>query len=112
MKNTKESLYLEELAYMRERAKLMAEEFPHLAGFLNTPHDPDVERLLEGFALLSSNLRSTIEDSYPEITHEMLGRIWVLPGYIRLTISTCSGGQIIQQRELGHSGLTRVATKN
>ncbi|CDH01425.1 type VI secretion system baseplate subunit TssF [Xenorhabdus bovienii] len=76
MKNTKESLYLKELAYMRERAKLMAAEFPHLENFLNTPHDPDVERLLEGFALLSSNLRSTIEDSYPEITHEMLGRIW------------------------------------
>ncbi|PHM51650.1 type VI secretion system protein VasA [Xenorhabdus hominickii] len=76
MKNTKESLYLTELAYMRERAKLMAADFPHLADFLNTSHDPDVERLLEGFALLSSNLRSTIEDSYPEITHEMLGRIW------------------------------------
>ncbi|PHM37593.1 type VI secretion system protein VasA [Xenorhabdus mauleonii] len=76
MKNSKESLYLKELAYMREKAKSMAAEYPHLANFLNHPHDPDVERLMEGFSLLSSNVLSTVKDSYPEITHEMLGRIW------------------------------------
>ncbi|MBD2816435.1 type VI secretion system baseplate subunit TssF [Xenorhabdus sp. Flor] len=76
MKNNKESLYLQELAYLREKAKLMAIEFPHLKPFLSTPHDPDIERLFEGFSLLTSNLRNTIEDSYPQITHDMLGRIW------------------------------------
>ncbi|CDM90142.1 protein of unknown function [Xenorhabdus bovienii] len=29
---------------MRERAKLMAEEFSHLADFLITPHNPDIIR--------------------------------------------------------------------
>ncbi|KMJ45727.1 MULTISPECIES: type VI secretion system baseplate subunit TssF [Xenorhabdus] len=76
MKNNKESLYLQELAYLREKAKLMATEFPHLEPFLSNPHDPDIERLFEGFSLLTSNLRSTVEDDFPQVTHEMLGRIW------------------------------------
>ncbi|PHM24518.1 type VI secretion system baseplate subunit TssF [Xenorhabdus budapestensis] len=76
MKNNKESLYLQELAYLREKAKLMAAECPHLESFLSTSHDPDIERLFEGFSLLTSNLRSTIEDSFPQITHDMLRRIW------------------------------------
>ncbi|WP_338803411.1 type VI secretion system baseplate subunit TssF [Xenorhabdus griffiniae] len=76
MKNRKESLYLQELAYLREMMKLTAAENPHLAQFLDHPNDPDIQRLLEGVALLSSNLRSTIEDEFPQMTHEMLGHIW------------------------------------
>ncbi|MBC8954057.1 type VI secretion system baseplate subunit TssF [Xenorhabdus sp. PB62.4] len=76
MKNRKESLYLQELAYLREMMKLAATEKPHLAEFLDHPNDPDIQRILEGFALLSSNLRSSIEDSIPQVTHAMLGRIW------------------------------------
>ncbi|MBC8951189.1 type VI secretion system baseplate subunit TssF [Xenorhabdus sp. TS4] len=76
MKNQKESLYQQELAYLREKMKLAATENPQLAEFLEHPNDPDIQRLLEGFALLSSNLRSTVEDSLPEVTHEMLARIW------------------------------------
>ncbi|MBD1228883.1 type VI secretion system baseplate subunit TssF [Xenorhabdus griffiniae] len=76
MKNNKESLYLQELAYLREKIKLTAAENPHLAPFLDHPNDPDIQRLLEGTALLSSNVRSTVEDDFPQITHEMLGRIW------------------------------------
>ncbi|MBD2803024.1 type VI secretion system baseplate subunit TssF [Xenorhabdus sp. 42] len=76
MKNRKESLYLQELAYLREKMKLAAAENPHLAEFLEHPNDPDILRLLEGFALLSSNLRSKIGDTYPEVSHETLARIW------------------------------------
>ncbi|PHM49277.1 type VI secretion system baseplate subunit TssF [Xenorhabdus miraniensis] len=76
MKNRKESLYLQELAYLREKMKLAAAENPHLAEFLDHPNDPDIQRLLEGFSLLSSNLLSKIDDTCPEVSHEMLGRIW------------------------------------
>ncbi|CDH26793.1 type VI secretion system baseplate subunit TssF [Xenorhabdus bovienii] len=76
MKNNKTSLYLQELAYLREKAKLVAAECPHLAPFLESLHDPGVERLFEGFSLLTSNVRSTVEDEFPQITHEILGRIW------------------------------------
>ncbi|WP_340621821.1 type VI secretion system baseplate subunit TssF [Xenorhabdus siamensis] len=79
MKNRKESLYLQELAYLRELMKQIAAENPQLAEFLENPNDPDIQRLIEGFALLTSNVRSTIEDSIPQITHEMLGRIWPHP---------------------------------
>ncbi|WP_306414910.1 type VI secretion system baseplate subunit TssF, partial [Xenorhabdus cabanillasii] len=32
--------------------------------------------MLEGFAFLSSNLRSKIGDTYPEVSHETLARTW------------------------------------
>ncbi|PHM26637.1 type VI secretion system baseplate subunit TssF [Xenorhabdus ehlersii] len=43
MKNNKESLYLQELAYLREKMKLAAAENPHLAKFLEHPNDPDIQ---------------------------------------------------------------------
>ncbi|MEQ1966515.1 type VI secretion system baseplate subunit TssF [Xenorhabdus nematophila] len=79
MKNNKESLYLQELAYLREKMKLVAAENPHLAQFLDQPNDPDIQRVLEGVALLSSNVRSTVEDEFPQVAHEILGRIWPHP---------------------------------
>ncbi|MDC9581616.1 type VI secretion system baseplate subunit TssF [Xenorhabdus sp. PR6a] len=78
MKNNKESLYLQELAYLRELARQVALTSPHLADFLDTPRDPDIERLFEAFALLISNLRDKLEDDFPEITHGILSRIWPL----------------------------------
>ncbi|MDC9580356.1 type VI secretion system baseplate subunit TssF [Xenorhabdus sp. PR6a] len=78
MKNNKESLYLQELIYLRELAQQVALTSPHLTGFLDTPRDPDIERLFEAFALLVSNLRDKLEDDFPEITHGILSRIWPL----------------------------------
>ncbi|MDE9466013.1 type VI secretion system baseplate subunit TssF, partial [Xenorhabdus bovienii] len=78
MKNRKESLYLQELAYLRELAQRVAKGSPHLANILDTPHDPDIERVFEAFALLISNLRDKLEDDFPEITHGILSRIWPL----------------------------------
>jgi type VI secretion system protein ImpG len=43
--------------------------------------DPDVERLLEGFAFLTGNLRAKIEDEFPELTHGLLNMLW--PNYLR-----------------------------
>jgi type VI secretion system protein ImpG len=76
MKNRKESLYVQELAYLRELMKQVAAENPQLAEFLDNPNDPDIQRILEGSALLFSNLRSDIDDEFPQITHEVLGRTW------------------------------------
>ncbi|CDG20279.1 protein of unknown function [Xenorhabdus poinarii G6] len=76
MKNWKASLYLQELAWLREKMKLAAKEHPHLAAFLDNPYDPDIQRLMKGFSLLTSNVLYTVEDEFPQITHEMLDRIW------------------------------------
>ncbi|PHM50735.1 hypothetical protein Xmir_00137 [Xenorhabdus miraniensis] len=78
MKNNKESLYLQERAYLRELAQCVAKESPHLADFLISSHDPDIERVFEAFALLTSNLRDKLDDDFPEITHGILSRIWPL----------------------------------
>ncbi|WP_323860684.1 hypothetical protein [Xenorhabdus szentirmaii] len=40
MKNRKESLYLQERAYLRELAQRAAKESSHLTDFLATTHDP------------------------------------------------------------------------
>ncbi|MBV6818408.1 type VI secretion system baseplate subunit TssF [Rahnella sp. PD12R] len=81
-----EKYFREELDYLRQLGKLLAKEKPHLAPFLAEKEaDPDVERLLEGFAFLSGNMRSRIEDEFPELTHSLLNMLW--PNYLRPTPS-------------------------
>ncbi|CEF32433.1 type VI secretion system baseplate subunit TssF [Xenorhabdus nematophila] len=81
MINNKQSLYLQERAYLRELAQRVAKESPHLTDFLATAHDPDIQRLFEAFALLIARLRDKLEDDFPEITHGILARIWPLVLY-------------------------------
>lgn len=70
------SYYREELDYLRQYAKLLAQENPQLASFLaHKEADPDVERLMEGFAFLSGRLREKIEDEFPEVTIPLLNRL-------------------------------------
>lgn len=77
-----ERYYREELDYLRQLGKLLAQEKPHLAHFLaEKGGDPDVERLLEAFAFLSGNLRQKIEDEFPEFTHGLIKML--LPNYLR-----------------------------
>ncbi|MEX0444900.1 type VI secretion system baseplate subunit TssF [Xenorhabdus sp. SGI246] len=78
MKNNKESLYLQERTYLRELAQRVAKDSPHLSDFLETARDPDIEHVFEAFALLIANLRDKLEDDLPEITHDILSRIWPL----------------------------------
>lgn len=82
MKNKLERLYRDELEFLRLQGKVFAQRYPQLAGFLGEKSsDPDVERLLEGFAFLSARLRDKIEDDFPELTHSLLDVLW--PNYLR-----------------------------
>lgn len=61
--------YEKELVELRALGREFAESNPGLAPFFNTPgRDPDVERLLEGFAFLTGRLRQKLDDELPEIT--------------------------------------------
>ncbi|EOL9140057.1 type VI secretion system baseplate subunit TssF [Enterobacter hormaechei] len=81
-----ERYFREELDYIRQLGKVLAKEKPHLARFLaEKGTDPDVERMLEGFAFLSGNLRAKIEDEFPELTHSLLSTL--CPNYLRPTPS-------------------------
>ncbi|WP_387490346.1 type VI secretion system baseplate subunit TssF [Photorhabdus sp. RM96S] len=75
--NKKESLFLQELQYIRQLAQEAAKENPHLADFLSEgAGDPDIERVMQGFALSASRIREKIEDEFPELTSGMLAHIW------------------------------------
>lgn len=77
-----ERYYRQELDYLRQLSKLLATEKPHLARFLaEKGTDPDIERLLEGVAFLTGNLRQKIEDEFPELTHGLIKMLW--PNYLR-----------------------------
>lgn len=77
-----EKYFRDELDYLQQIGRAIAQEKPHLANFLSEKgNDPDVERLLEGFAFLSGSLREKIEDQFPELTHSLLNMLW--PNYLR-----------------------------
>jgi type VI secretion system protein ImpG len=80
--------YQSELSYLRELGKEFAAHNPTLAGtFADRGGDPDVERLLEGFAFLTARIRERVDDAVPEVI-EGLCQL-VLPHYIR-SIPSCS----------------------
>src|SRR5512140_3863614 len=74
--------YLDELTFLREMGREFAAAHPDAAHFLaDRRSDPDVERLLEGFAFLTGRLRQKLDDELPEVTHSMMGLLW--PHYLR-----------------------------
>ncbi|WDY59987.1 type VI secretion system baseplate subunit TssF [Pseudomonas sp. PSKL.D1] len=74
--------FSEELRYLRELGTDFAKDNPQLARYLGKDSsDPDVERLLEGFAFLTARLRLKLEDDLPELTQPMLQLLW--PNYLR-----------------------------
>ncbi len=80
--------FQQELSYLRELGAEYAEEHPAVAPMLSGPSsDPDVERLLEGVAFLTAQIREKLDDEFPEIIHELIQLVW--PHYLR-PIPSCS----------------------
>ena len=80
--------YQGELAFLRSMGKAFAQANPTTAGMLaERGGDPDVERLLEGFAFLAARVRERIEDGIPEMAHDLAEVL--LPHYLR-TVPACS----------------------
>ena len=74
--------YQDELAFLREMGKEFSKAYPALAHMLaERGSDPDVERLMEGFAFLAGRIRQKLDDEFPEITHTLLTLLW--PQYLR-----------------------------
>ncbi|MBS0558684.1 MAG: type VI secretion system baseplate subunit TssF [Proteobacteria bacterium] len=74
--------YEDELAYLRELGEGFSRANPAIAGLLSKRAvDPDVERLLEGFAFLTGRLRQRLDEELPELSHGMLALLW--PHYLR-----------------------------
>ena len=80
-------IFRDELAYLHLQGNEFAKRNPNLSRFLSEKSsDPDIERLLEGFAFLSARLRQKIEDDFPELTHSLINLLW--PNYLRPLPST------------------------
>src|SRR5476651_1733541 len=74
--------YQGELSALRQLGRRFAERSPALAPFLGQAgRDPDVERLLEGFAFLTGRLRQKLDDQLPELSHSLMHLLW--PNYMR-----------------------------
>ncbi len=74
--------YQDELSYLRELGREFARANPEAAHFLGEAGaDPDVERLLEGFAFLTARIRQKLDDEIPELTHSLVDLFW--PHYLR-----------------------------
>lgn len=55
--------YQDELSYLREMGREFSQAHPDAAPYLSEAGaDPDVERLLEGFAFLSGRIRQRLDD--------------------------------------------------
>lgn len=79
---SQDKYFRDELAFLREQGKEFSQLHPELARYLHGNHtDPDIERLLEGFAFLTGRLREKIDDEFPEFTHSMINMLW--PNYLR-----------------------------
>ena len=74
--------FQDELQALREQGREFSERNPALAPFLgHEGRDPDVERLLEGFAFLTGRLRQRLDDELPELSHSLLQLLW--PNYLQ-----------------------------
>ena len=74
--------YQDELSFLREMGREFSLAHPDAAPYLSEAGaDPDVERLLEGFAFLSGRIRQRLDDQLPEITHSLMELLW--PHYLR-----------------------------
>lgn len=77
-----EKYYMSELQFLRELGDEFARAHPAAAHYLSGPSkDPEVERMLEGFAFLTARVRQKLDDEFPEITHGLFRMLW--PHYLR-----------------------------
>ena len=100
--------YEAELRLLQESAQEFARAYPEQAGMLNLnevrDRDPYIERLLEGMAYLTAQIRQHIDDDIPEISETLLNQLWphFLRAYPSATIVnfTPRKGQLQQTQEL------------
>jgi len=77
--------YEAELRLLHDSALDFAKAYPEQAGMLNLSEvkdrDPYIERLLEGMAFLTAQIRQHIDDDIPEISETLLNQLW--PHFLR-----------------------------
>jgi len=78
----REQLFQDELSYLRDIGCEFVRQNPKLAPYLGSQStDPDVERLLQGFAFLTARLRGNIDDEMSDFTHSVISLL--CPNFLR-----------------------------
>lgn len=99
--------YQSELTALRQLGRRFAERNPALAPFLGEAgRDPDVERLLEGFAFLTGRLRQKLDEELPELSHSLMQLLW--PNYMR----PLPAFSILQFDPLKHAGPALIVERD
>jgi len=79
---TSSKYYIDELTYLRELGREFAHAHPQAAPMLaEAGSDPDVERLLEGFAFLTAQIREKLDDEQGHFNQQLIRFLW--PHYLR-----------------------------
>ncbi len=79
---TSSKYYIDELTYLREMGREFALAHPQAAPLLaEAGADPDVERLLEGFAFLTAQVREKLDDEQGYYNQQLIQFMW--PHYLR-----------------------------
>ena len=88
-KNENNVLYFrKEMAYLYEMRELFIEKFPKVAPFLNADSkDPDVERIIENVAILTSKIHQELDENIPLIAESLINI--VSPNYTNPAPSVC-----------------------
>ncbi len=77
--------YEAEMRLFQDAAREFAHLYPEQAGLLNLEElrdrDPYVERLLEGMAFLTAQVRQRLDDDVPELCEALLNQLW--PHFLR-----------------------------
>lgn len=99
--------YQDELTYLRQLGQEFAAAYPQVGHMLaESGTDPDVERLLEGFAFLTGRVRQRLDSELPELTHAFVGLLW--PHYLRplpaMTIIQFEPSGSLQDRQIIPAG--------
>src|SRR5438045_7322354 len=72
--------YTGELTYLRRMGRSFAQRYPKVASRLelaaDSCADPDVERVIESFALLTARIQRRLDNEFPEITTALLGALY------------------------------------
>lgn len=72
--------FKDELQYIKQLAAERANQNSSFGDFLrNAENDADIEFLFEHFAFLMAKLRQNVDDAFPEITQNLLSRVWPTP---------------------------------
>jgi type VI secretion system protein ImpG len=105
--------YDEELDYIRNLAREFGATHHEASHLVEPGQDPDVERLLEGFAFLAAQVRQTLDDDFPELTQGLFNMLWPhflrpvpslaieqfkpRPGGLRQTLKVPHGAQVVTE---------------